>query len=206
MLVVAGHISQQNQSLDNNVLSEVARQFPFYNILQVNHHNIKAVILSSEQHRNANDFIYEDTQQILFIVGTVYNKNQIAAEAKLNLNEITNHQQLLIQAYLVLGEGLFERCYGKWICIHINKHTFEITLYRDHLGMLSIYYYRKDQSFYFSTLLTTLMRFKDAPRQLNKRQLGALLLGYPGKPDETSYERIKKSTNCLKSSFKIRFN
>lgn len=192
MFVVAGHICQQNQPLASNVLSEVTRQYPHYYTFHISHQNLKAVILSSEQHHHANEFIYEDEQQVLFVVGNVYNKNQIAAKAKLNLYDIAADEKLLIQAYLKLGESLFEQCYGKWIVIRFCKRTFEINLYRDHLGMLSLYYFRANDTFYFSTSLKILLLFKNVPRQLNKRQLGALLLGYPGKPDETSYEQIKK--------------
>lgn len=198
MWIVAGYISLQNQLLHNNVLNEIAPMYPFDNICYVNHQNFKAVIISSELHCDANNFIYEDEQQLFFMVGTIYNKNQIAAEAKLNINDVTNDQQFFIQAYLKIGERLFERCYGKWFFICYSKQMFEITLYRDHLGMLPIYYYSKNDLFYFSTSLSTLLRFKDLPRQLNKRQLGALLLAYPGKPDETSYEHIKKVPSASK--------
>lgn len=198
MFIVAGHISQHNQTLDNKTLIEISRLYPLYNTFLVSHNNLKAVVLSSEHYPHSNDYIYEDEHHILFVVGNIYNKKQIAADAGLNVNDITTDQQIFIQAYLKLGESFIEHCYGKWFFIRLYKPTFEITLYRDHFGMMPFYYYRANDAFTFSSSLKILLQFREVSRQLNKRQLGALFLGFPGKYDETSYEHIKKVPSASK--------
>jgi asparagine synthase (glutamine-hydrolysing) len=83
---------------------------------------------------------------IIVFNGEIYNFEEI--KSQLNIKTRTSSDtEVLLEAYAILGNELFENLDGMFSLVILNKHTNEWVAARDHLGIKPLYYAKIDGGF-----------------------------------------------------------
>ncbi len=189
MYIATGIISHTHQEIPLKVISYVQNIFSQRFIYLSAHKNFNIAIFSFSTKEQK--VIFETDDELCFVLCEINNKSEIAKIAQ--ISETNSDAELLFNAYKNVNKKIFQKCYGKWIFIKKNKSNNIIEIWRDHVGMYSLYYFIKNDAFYFSTHLGTLLQYDNSPKQLNKMLIASLILGYTGKSDETIFNEIYKA-------------
>ena len=83
---------------------------------------------------------------IIVFNGEIYNFKEI--KSQLNIKTRTSSDtEVLLEAYAILGNEIFEKLDGMFSLVILNKHTNEWVAARDHLGIKPLYYAKIDGNF-----------------------------------------------------------
>lgn len=192
MYVVVGYISSLTIGLPINKLFENEKLFGYPSSIVIKDGVFELLIFSQkeENYQKNTTFFFETNNEQIFIIAHIHNRSSLLKN--LNLCPTTHDSEILFKAYKSNGiEGL-KKCFGKWMFISYNKEQHKIQVIRDHLGMFNYYYCIVNQSFFFSTNLEWLFRFKQISKDLTLLHLAGLAVGYSGNGSETAYKQIFK--------------
>ncbi|MGQ9846002.1 MAG: asparagine synthase-related protein [Bacteroidales bacterium] len=192
MYVVIGYISSHTPELPINELFDIEKPFGYPSLFIIKEEAFKILIFSQkkEHYQKNKSFIFDLNNEQIFIIAHIHNR--LSLIKNLNLNPTAHDSEILFEAYKNYGiEGL-KKCFGKWMFISFNKEQDKIQVIRDHLGMFNYYYSIVNQSFFFSTNIEWLFRFKHISKDIIPLHLAGLAVGYTGNGSETAYKQIFK--------------
>lgn len=192
MYVVVGYISTYKIEPRFNEIFENEKPFGYLSSFFLKEEPFKLLIFSQkeEYYKKNTSFIFETNNEQIFIIAHIHNRTSLIKS--FSLSPTTHDSEILFKAYKSYGIDGLKKCFGKWMFISYNKEQHKIQVIRDHLGMFNYYYSLVNQSFFFSTNIEWLFRFKQIAKDINIMHLAGLAVGYSGNGSETAYNQIFK--------------
>ncbi|GAB4447615.1 MAG: hypothetical protein Fur0028_02560 [Bacteroidales bacterium] len=192
MYWVAGYIS--NNADEISVKEVIANISPYgaKSSFIINESPLSLIFYSQKEEvfqKNKN-FYFEDEEQKCFVIAHIHNRSSLLSQ--LDLSSSAHDTEIMYILYKRMGiEGL-KKCYGKWMYLSFDKKQNTYTIIRDHLGMFNYYYSTVNNSFFFSTNIEWLFRFKPIKQEISPMQLAGLAVGFSGNSYETTYKNVFK--------------
>lgn len=115
------------------------------------------------------DFCYCDSDILVMLSGSFYNKTALAAKA--NIAADIPVPELIARLFLREGAGFVNDVNGDFVfCIELPGKK-EAYLFRDHVGVRPLAYVEEPETLYFSSDITGLSRFISDGRDINSEYL-----------------------------------
>lgn len=159
------------------------------------HQRLKIIDLSEK----ANQPMESHCKRYMMIYnGEVYNFKEILNEIKAISPEFkpisSSDTEIVLQAFAIWGVNFIHKLNGMFAIAIYDKHSKELLLLRDRIGIKPLYYYKRDGVFAFSSELKALARPDSIKKHLtiDKKSINQFLhLGYIPSPNSI-YTQIKK--------------
>ena len=149
----------------------------------------------AKSHDAGHSFYLDSAQGVsVALYGAILNLEELAQSLALELNNQprTGSAEVLFAAYRKYGREMFSKLNGNFVIVVQDPEKDRLWIARDHLGIESIFYHKKGDSFYFSTDLQQLANHPKLNASLNPTAaLRYFLFNYnPGM--DTFYTGIEK--------------
>lgn len=120
----------------------------------------------------------------------IYNRAKLLKTG--NYQKNLSDEELLFDHILKFGFDALKDVNGDFAGAVFDEEENSVTLFRDHMGIRPLFYYYKDNSFYFSTDIRGLISIEGLDASLSKAWIYKTLSGYPALTDtiHTEYEHI----------------
>ncbi|RMD97066.1 MAG: ATP-binding cassette domain-containing protein, partial [Calditrichaeota bacterium] len=128
------------------------------------------------------------------LYGNIFNLPELADRLSLPANgqAETVPGELLARGYLKLGTDLFSGLNGNFVLVIFDRRQNRLWIARDHLGIESLYFYRKDNHLFFSTHLNQLAHLPEIQVTLNPTAILRYFLFNYNPGFDTFYQDIHK--------------
>ncbi len=130
---------------------------------------------------------------VITLNGEIYNFKQIAE--KYNIKTRTNSDtEIVLEAYEIAGKSILNQLNGMFAFVIYDKHTKELFIARDRMGIKPLHYFFDGKAFAFASEIKALLKidYIKSNIKLNKSSVTQFLnLGYIPEPN-TFFENIKK--------------
>jgi len=137
--------------------------------------------------------ISQDGNFILVFNGEIYNHQEIRASLKGTYSfKSTSDTETLLYAFIEEGVDVFERLNGIFAFAILDIAKQEVVLCRDHFGIKPLYYYQKENEFYFASELKSFLPIPNWDKSIDYSALVNYLhfLWSPG--EQTPFKFVKK--------------
>ncbi|MGL5207466.1 MAG: asparagine synthase-related protein, partial [Acidaminococcaceae bacterium] len=135
--------------------------------------------------------VYEDKEMVLVGDAQIYNRTELIAQLTDNKQIAT--QDLLLAAYKKWGTKCPLYINGDFAFAIWEKHSKQLLIFRDHLGVRPLYYFYNGISFAFATDFRALLSLPFVDRQLDEVQLYAAITNtYHIDAEATFFAQIKR--------------
>ena len=130
---------------------------------------------------------------VIALNGEIYNFKQIAE--KYNIKTRTNSDtEIVLEAYEIAGKSILNQLNGMFAFVIYDKHTKELFIARDRMGIKPLHYFFDGKAFAFASEIKALLKidYIKSNIKLNRSSITQFLnLGYIPEPN-TFFENIKK--------------
>lgn len=180
--MIYGKIANENSSIMSDKFNDLKDLMMWSGCI---HHEIEygnftgGLIYNRNLPYNLNDFHYIDTQQgfLVLMSGVIYNHEEI--KDLLGLSGVNKScPELVLISFIRWGELFINKLNGDFaICIY-QLSTNNLFLYRDHMGIRPISFYKTDKYFVFSTDTLSLCKAFSIRNEMDRSFLLNLLVKY----------------------------
>lgn len=151
--------------------------------------------LPSTNNHSVPKLYWNDTHdKVIAFTGTIYNKREVCESffEMLNLKENITDAQIVLYGIELYGIDFLKKLEGTYLFVIFDKKTKNITLVRDRLGSIPLYYYNNNGIFVFSTTLKNLLSSGLIQKKIDKEALSQYMqLTYIPAP-KSIIENVKK--------------
>ncbi len=134
--------------------------------------------------------------------GEIYNHLELRAEILPGLEfKSTSDTETILYAYIQIGAALFPKLNGIFALSIFDNLTKEIVIARDQFGIKPLYFYQKDDNFYFASELKSLLGL-EIDRAIDHNALSHYLYFLYSPGEQTPFLHVKK----MKPGHFISFN
>lgn len=139
--------------------------------------------------------IYLSEPNIIFTAeGRIDNREELAKNLGLSMNDMRSDTFFMLQAYLKYGEETQHKLKGDWSFAAYHFNTKELFLARDTMGYTALYFYKTDRYFAFSSSIKSILALPDFKRELNEpffvSNLTLWKVGEKMMSDETFFKNV----------------
>lgn len=154
------------------------------------------MLSSGAPSHDAGHFVYSNKRSgvTIAVYGNIFNFDELADEFSASTNGRTNPKPgpILLAAYRKLGIDLFARLNGNFVIVVHDERCNRLWIARDHLGIESLYFYRRNETLYFSSNLQLLAGHSEVETGLNPVAVLRYLLFNYNPAFDTVYSGIQK--------------
>lgn len=136
--------------------------------ISLGHQRLAIIDLSSDGHQ---PFLSVDENFVIVYNGELYNYQGIKTKIKDYPFQTNTDTEVILAAYISLGEGCLKLFNGMFSFAIWNKKEKELFIARDRAGIKPLYYSIQDSCVVFSSEIRALLASEEVPRKLNKRVL-----------------------------------
>ena len=136
--------------------------------ISLGHQRLAIIDLSSDGHQ---PFLSVDQNFVIVYNGELYNYQEIKAKIKDYPFQTNTDTEVILAAYISLGEDCLKLFNGMFSFAIWNKEKKELFIARDRAGIKPLYYSIQDSCIVFSSEIRALLASEEVPRKLNKRVL-----------------------------------
>ncbi len=151
---------------------------------------------SGARSHDAGHILYHnpDAGVTIAVYGCIFNIAELARQlgAVFDKNYQTSVGTTIFRGYEKEGAQFFRRCNGNFVIVIHDERKNRLWLVRDHLGIESLYYYRKNQLLYFSSSLHQLAASPRVDAGLNSVAVMRYLLFNYNPAFDTVFEDVQK--------------
>ncbi len=127
--------------------------------------------------------------------GEIYNYKELRKQLELEFSSEFKTQsdtEVLIELFYRYGEACLSQLIGMFAFAIYNKDSNELFIARDHFGIKPLFYYKKGNTFAFSSELKTIISIPEFEKEINYSTLVAAMnyLWVPG--NETMFKSVHK--------------
>ncbi len=155
-----------------------------------------ALTSSGAPSHDAGHLLYTDSDSGITVAlyGSIFNREELAGMLgkKLTANYKQSFGATLIAGYEKWGSELFRKCNGNFVLVFFDKNKHRLWIARDHLGIESLYYYRKNGVLLFSSSLSQLANMPSVDTGLNPTAVMRYLLFNYNPAQDSFYKDIHK--------------
>ena len=133
-----------------------------------------------------------DGKTVIVFNGEIYNFKQLKEELPEYEYKSDTDTEVILAAYQKWGSGFIKKIQGMFGIAIYDINAGILILARDHIGKKPLYYWQKDDEFYFSSELKPLMELPWFEKNINKAVLARYMFQlYINAPD-TIFENVYK--------------
>lgn len=132
--------------------------------------------------------------------GEIYNFRELKIELELSgyIFNSNSDSEVVLKAFHKWGTGCFHKFNGMWSIAILDKKSSTITLCRDRAGVKPLYWFIKDDNFYFASELTALSRCNTFRKDICQEALSLYFqFGYIREPYTIFKEVYKLESGCI---------
>lgn len=122
--------------------------------------------------------VIEYEEYVAVIDAVIYNRCEIAAVLNVGAVRQISDEELLFQYIMEKGFSALNIVNGDFAGAVFNKETCTWTVFRDHMGIRPLFYYRDDEYFLFSTDIRGITSYPDIDVGVNEEKLYLTMMGY----------------------------
>lgn len=157
------------------------------NSIFLGHMRLAIIDLDSQSNQ---PFYSNDRRYVLVYNGELYNYKELANKHALSLRTQSD-TEVIVELYAKLGASFLTELNGMFAGAIYDTISNELFVFRDRLGIKPLYYYKKENQFFFSSELPALVEFLDKT-EINAQAVSDFLhLGYIPEP-HTIYTDVFK--------------
>ena len=151
---------------------------------------------SGAKSHDVNHILYHNPDALVTIAvyGCIFNIAELARTlgTVFDKNYQTSVGTAIFRGYEKEGARFFRKCNGNFVIVIRDEHKNRLWIVRDHLGIESLYYYRKNQQLYFSSSLHQLAASPRVDAGLNSTAVMRYLLFNYNPAFDTVFEDVQK--------------
>jgi asparagine synthase (glutamine-hydrolysing) len=121
---------------------------------------------------------------------SLYNREELLD--KLSIDNKFSNEDLLLQAYQIWEENLFDKINGDFAFALYDCSKDELFAARDPLGIKALYYVKVNEQYYFSDNINKLFKLSGIEKKPNLKSMYTLLYQSAVNYEETMYKNIKR--------------
>lgn len=153
------------------------------------HRRLSIIDLSEKGHQ---PMWSSDGKTVIVFNGEIYNFKQLKEELPEYEYKSDTDTEVILAAYQKWGSGFIKKIQGMFGIAIYDINAGILILARDHIGKKPLYYWQKDDEFYFSSELKPLMELPWFEKNINKAVLARYMFQlYINAPD-TIFENVYK--------------
>lgn len=153
------------------------------------HRRLSIIDLSEKGHQ---PMWSSDGKTVIVFNGEIYNFKQLKEELPEYEYKSDTDTEVILAAYQKWGSGFIKKIQGMFGIAIYDINAGILILARDHIGKKPLYYWQKDNEFYFSSELKPLMELPWFEKNINKAVLARYMFQlYINAPD-TIFENVYK--------------
>ena len=184
------------RGIDKNLSDKDYFNSPYSKILKKE----KFIFVIGENNSLTKSDHYSDDRYELLSVSRIDNKNSLLKEH--NLSKKTTNSELIFFLYKKFKIQAFNKIFGGFSAIIIDKKFYKIRVFTDHLNQKPLFYSKSRSNFFFSSSIETLFQSGVERNQIcNEILLDYLVCGAP-RVNKTIY----KNVNVLPNNCYLKFN
>lgn len=113
--------------------------------------------------------IFLSEPNIIFTAeGRIDNREELAKNLGISVNDKLSDTFFMLQAYLKYGEETPHKLKGDWSLAAYHFNTKELFMARDTMGYTALYFYKTDRYFAFSSSIKSILALPDFKKELNE--------------------------------------
>lgn len=146
-------------------------------------------------HDAGHSLFHSDSDDVtIAIYGTIFNAATLAKElgAEMNGHPSSEVGKILHAAYRKQGLGMFRQLNGNFVIVIHDRKQDRLWIARDHLGIESLFYYRRGDRLVFSSKLHSLARHREVRTDLNPTAVLRYFLFNYNPAGDTFYNNVFK--------------
>ncbi|KAA3612257.1 MAG: hypothetical protein DWQ05_19865 [Calditrichaeota bacterium] len=155
-----------------------------------------AMASSNARSHDAGHILYHnpDAAVTIAVYGRIFNAPELAKQmgTLFDENYQTSVGTVIFRGYEKEGAQFFRKCNGNFVIVIHDDRKNRLWIIRDHLGIESLYYYRKNQRLYFSSNLHQLAASPQVDAGLNSVAVMRYLLFNYNPSFDTVFEDVQK--------------
>lgn len=117
-------------------------------------------------------------EYVAVIDAVIYNRGEIAAVLNIAAVQQISDEELLFHYIMEKGFSALNIVNGDFAGAVFNKETCTWTVFRDHMGIRPLFYYKDDEYFLFSTDIRGITSYPDIDTGVNEEKLYLTMMGY----------------------------
>ena len=140
--------------------------------IALGHRRLSIIDLST----TANQPMFEPSgRYVLIFNGEIYNFREVKAQLNGYPFQTNSDSEVILAAYQKWGADCLHKLAGMYVFVIWDKHTRELFMARDRMGVKPLYYFLNDEYFLFASEVRALIHSGIVPAKLNQRAVDDFL-------------------------------
>lgn len=134
--------------------------------------------------------ICENERYVLAASVRLDNRNELSEILQIDIKK--SDHEFLLASFILFKEDCVKHLIGDFSFVVWDKHTNNLFLAKDHLGIRPLFYYKNEDLFLFSTSITAIKAVFDKPLKISELYIAYELKGYQMPVELTFFEDLKR--------------
>jgi asparagine synthase (glutamine-hydrolysing) len=136
--------------------------------MSLGHRRLSIIDLSE----NANQPLYDDTNNYVIIFnGEIYNYKEVKSKLVHYNFKTSSDTEVVLAGFITWGKEILSHLKGMFAFAIYNKHTKDLFIARDRLGVKPIYYYKDENCFIFASEIRAILATNLVAKEIDQNAL-----------------------------------